>query len=840
MSKVIVSMVADATATATSDAEVASIVECIRTGRWRGPIEKIRAEFSRVLQQTGDLKETKRAVALIKKNLPAIMFSGRFSSREKPADGKLLAHSGLWCADLDDLGESLAQVRTKLMASPYLRFKFASPTDNGLKAIFRVPASAEKHADSFHTVQQHVLKLTGVEIDPACSDVGRLCFVSYDPDTFVNEEAIEMPLLAISSEEKTSPPEASQADVSAPDGGVRHTIAETLLGDIRWEDEHSGFCVCPGKHLHTTGNGDRDCQVKLDNVPTIYCFHSHCRGILEGVNHQLRSLVGKAEYSSRAKPGSAASEYIGTGAFEPVWQEPKPLPAGLPVVPAFGFACLPDTLRPWIQDIAERMQCPPDFPAVGAIIALGSLIGRKIGIRPKRQDDWLVIGNLWGCIVGRPGLMKTPALEHAMAPLRRLVAKALEKFKLEQREHQVSTMLEEQGAKLAERKITGHLKKGDEQAARAEAQAIVDKEPDEPFCRRYETNDPTIEKLGELLAKNPMGLLLFRDELIGFLRSLDRDGHESDRANFLEMWAGTGNFTSDRILRGTVSSPAVISILGGIPPDALMAYVREAVRGGQGADGLLQRFQLLVWPDNSKDWQNVDRLPDAEAKNRAFEIFEYLDSLTPESVGADISGGIPFVHFTPDAQDRFDVWRAELERKLRGGEEHPAFEAQLSKYRKLIPALALLTHLANRDTGPVSLSALSKALLWGTYLEAHARRIYSIVQSPDIAAARELAKHLQHGDLSERFTLREAYRKGWTGLGTREDAEGATEILSDLGWIRAVADTGRATGRPASPTFEIHPKVLKSARRELPEPPKLGSGSSGSDHRLEVEKNCAS
>ncbi len=545
-------------------------------------------------------------------------------------------------------------------------------------------------------------------------------------------------------------------------------------------------------------------------------------------------------YSARSvKAGTVASEYLGAEPQQPEWTEPKPLPADLPAVPSFNFVCLPDTFRDWIEDIAERMQCPPDFPAVGAMIALGSLVGRKIGIRPKRYDDWLVIPNLWGCIVGRPGLMKTPALEQPLRPLRRLVAEALDRYAAEMQDHEVNTMLKSQGAKLAEKKIAAHLKKGDQQAARAEAEAIVKKEPDEPVCRRYETNDPTIEKLGVLLAENPTGLLLFRDELVGFLRGLDRDGHESDRAVYLEMWNGTGSFTSDRIQRGTVRTPAILSILGGIQPDLLTAYVREAVRGGLGADGLLQRIQLFVWPDVSKEWRHVDRWPNTEAKNKAFDVFKYLDSLTAEAVGADTSSGIPFLRFTNDAQERFDCWRAELEGTLRSDIEHPAFEAHLSKYRKLVPALALLIHLANRDTGAVTLSPLNKAFLWAAYLEAHARRIYSAVLRPDTAAARELAKHLQRGELPGRFTLRETYRKGWAGLSSKEDAEAATEILCDLGWIRAVAETGRTTGRPASPMFETNPKILNSQRSELTELTKPTSGGFVSEAQSVVEKFTA-
>ena len=62
----------------------------------------------------------------------------------------------------------------------------------------------------------------------------------------------------------------------------------------------------------------------------------------------------------------------------------------------------------------------------------------------------------------------------------------------------------------------------------------------EPTCRRYIVNDTTVEKLGELLRDNPWGLLEFRDELTGWLRCLDKPGHEGDRAFYLESWNGVG------------------------------------------------------------------------------------------------------------------------------------------------------------------------------------------------------------------------------------------------------------------------------------------------------------
>jgi hypothetical protein len=108
---------------------------------------------------------------------------------------------------------------------------------------------------------------------------------------------------------------------------------------------------------------------------------------------------------------------------------------------------------------------------------------------------------------------------------------------------------------------------------------------------------------------------------------------------------------------------------------------------------------------------------------------------------------------------------------------------------------------------------------------------------PDTAAARELAKHLERKELAERFTLREIYRRGWAGIASKEDAEAATEILCDLGWIRTFPDKDRTAGRPPSPVFESNPKIWTTTHSELTEPTKPSSGSSGSDPAADTSGN---
>ncbi|MHB8255866.1 MAG: YfjI family protein [Acidiferrobacterales bacterium] len=471
----------------------------------------------------------------------------------------------------------------------------------------------------------------------------------------------------------------------------------------------------------------------------------------------------------------------------------------MPPVAVFDFDLLPDALRPWIQDIAERVQCPPDFPAVGAMISLAAVVGRKIGIRPKRRDDWLEVPNLWGAIVGRPGVMKSPALREAMQPLRKLEVAALENFKEEvtawRREHELFKLKRE----ATRSKIVKAIKGGKE----VTADEFAD---DEPQARRVVVNDCSVEALGEILRFNPNGTLVYRDELVGLLKSLDKEGNEGARGFFLSAWNGTDGYTFDRIGRGLNLriDACCLSLLGSIQPAVIGTYLRQAVAGA-GDDGLLSRFQLLVWPDIAGEWRNIDRWPDTTAKAAAHQVFERLDVLDPLAIRATAEdGGIPFLRFDEAAQELFSEWRANLEHYIRGGNEHAAFESHLAKYRKLVPALALLIHLADDGGAAVGEKVLLKALAWAEYLESHARRAYASVAQAEAESARALLNRIRCGDVPDPFGPRDVYLKHWAYLANPVAVPQAVRLLSDLDYLR---EERQETGGRPKVSYRINPKV---------------------------------
>lgn len=88
---------------------------------------------------------------------------------------------------------------------------------------------------------------------------------------------------------------------------------------------------------------------------------------------------------------------------EPEWpSKSRPLPAELPDVPALPEELLPESVRGWVLDAAERLQVPAEMVAAPALVSAGALIGWSVGIRPKQEDDWVALSNLWGLVAGRP------------------------------------------------------------------------------------------------------------------------------------------------------------------------------------------------------------------------------------------------------------------------------------------------------------------------------------------------------------------------------------------------------------------------------------------------------
>lgn len=476
--------------------------------------------------------------------------------------------------------------------------------------------------------------------------------------------------------------------------------------------------------------------------------------------------------------------------------EPRALPDPLPKVAPFNRDLLPASIRAWCEDAAEGLDVPLDFLAVPAVVALGGAIGRAVGVRPKVHERWIEPAILWGAVIGRPSTGKSPALAPARRMLERLERQEAERYREALASFEADALVAAALAETARTKVKDAVRSGDFDAARQAAMTAAASPSEAPPETRLVVTDATVEKLGAILQGNPRGLLMFRDELIGWLAAMDREGREGDRAFWLECWTGSP-YTVDRIGRGTLRIEAcAVSVLGGIQPGKLAAYVRGAVRGGMGDDGLVQRFGLAVYPDLPPTWRYSDRPANPDAERQARLTFERLRAITPQGIGAtvDEDGALPWLPLAEDAREVWIDWQQELMTRLRAGQEPPHLESHFSKYRSIAVRLALVLHLADTAGGPVSGEAMARALDWCGYLESHARRIYAPLADGGIGAAHLLLK--RRSDLPDPFTARDVYNRDWSGL-DREAVERAIEALIEYGHL-AELPPEQGNGRPTA------------------------------------------
>jgi putative DNA primase/helicase len=523
-----------------------------------------------------------------------------------------------------------------------------------------------------------------------------------------------------------------------------------------------------------------------------------------------RAYENRLKYFDWNRPpdGQAAPDFSGV--------EPRPITIDLLPVPALDPRMIPPPFRGWCRDIATRVCCPLEYVAATLIVVISGLIGRRVAIRPKRRDDWQVIPNLWGAVVGRPGWLKTPAVDEIMRPLKRLVADAFDEHAAAMARWREAALVASARKAAAVKELEQAAKrKLDDEALRKLARAAAGEEQEpEPRPARYVINDCTIEKCGELLVDNPNGLLMFRDELVGFLKSFERQGHEGDRAFYLEGWNGNGSYEFDRIVRGSTHVKGLcLSVFGSIQPGPLGRYLRSAF-GGEDCDGFIPRFQVMMYPDPVAEFVNVDEYPNAKSRDLAYGVFKAIAGFDAVAKGCTIEddGLLPYVRFDGKAQGFFDEWRTDLENRLRHGALSDVMSAHLSKFRSLMPSLALWTHIVHRHAeaslGPVPLAAASAAAAWCDLLEAHARRIYHSAMEGTVDDAARLAERIQES-LPNPFTCRLVAQKGWTGLGTIDEARRAVGILEDRGWVKVVeipSPDPMGRGRPAELVW-INPKL---------------------------------
>ncbi|MCW5756071.1 MAG: DUF3987 domain-containing protein [Phycisphaeraceae bacterium] len=463
-----------------------------------------------------------------------------------------------------------------------------------------------------------------------------------------------------------------------------------------------------------------------------------------------------------------------------------------PALPAsyepFPTDALPVALAQFVREGSDAIGCDPAFVALPLLAALASAVGNTRSVALK--SSWHEPAIIWAAVVAESGSAKSPAQELALRPVRERQHAAMQ-------EHAEALELHE--AAMAEWK-----------AASGSRSSKATPTPIPPVCRRFVTADITTEKLAHLLAENPRGLLLARDELGGWFGSFDRyNVGRGDAAAWLEVFGGRALLV-DRRGTGTTYAPrASVSVCGTIQPGAL----RRALTTAHVENGLAARVLFAMPPRTPRRWTEADVCAATEAS--VSRVFARLYELEPDADDAPRLVGL-----SPEAKRLFV--RFVDAHGLVQAERIGAEAAALAKLEAYGARLALVLHLASWAAGSgvdldtIEPEALAAGVTLARWFGSEAERIYTMLDADGGDDAR-----LALVDLIQRkggtVTARDIARAS-RALASPGAAEAALDDLARAGaghWV--YPDPHKHGGRP-SRVF-----VLTERRRCQNPPPEHGN-----------------
>ena len=482
------------------------------------------------------------------------------------------------------------------------------------------------------------------------------------------------------------------------------------------------------------------------------------------------------------------------------WPEPAPrfLRTTLPPPPALPLEdVFPEKWARWITEAADAKSAPPDYVMAGLLATVGAAIGNSRWAAP--WAGWSEPPIIWTMLIGAPSSNKSPALDAVLLPL-----KSIEREIRQRAEVEIAAWRDRsEVAKIAhsswKEATKAALKEGTQVPVKP---AEADPGP-EPHLPCLSVADSTVERLAVILARQPRGTLMARDELSGWLLGMTRyAGGGSDRPFWLEAYGGRG-YRVERMGRGPVYIDRLtVGVTGSIQPDRLRSLLVKT-----DDDGLLARF-LPVWPDPAPI-KRPQAAPDDRFIQHALQRLHALDLVTDET-GEQRPWFMPF---NEDARDLLDAFRSSVR-----SWEADADGLLLSFIGKL-PGLAvrlslILAHLdwVCGETDPpqeIGLSPLGRAAHHvDAYILPMARRAYGAASHSraDRAALRLVETIRKHR--WAQFTSREVLRLDRADMGTVAELNPILKILEENGIIRSVDSPPNRRGGRRTRLFAVNPAVL--------------------------------
>lgn len=409
----------------------------------------------------------------------------------------------------------------------------------------------------------------------------------------------------------------------------------------------------------------------------------------------------------------------------------------------FPIDIFPKPIQSYITDCHHTLNNSIDYMGCSLLWVISTCIGNSMQVEVKK--GWRETASLWISLVGKAGIGKTPSINSIIFPLKKINNREVQNYHKDFEKWEYYNNL------------TPKEKKEHEEVHK-------------PIVSQFIVNDITTESLIDIHQSRDNGIAVFKDELAGWLKDMNKYRAGSDLEFWLSSWSGE-SVNVNRVTRGVsyVNRP-FIPVLGGIQPSIFSSMQTEENK----ENGFIDRL-LLSYPELQVD-KYTDRDLDITAYNwysDAITSFFEVINKTNKIIQRDKDGNILPLIYTFDQEAKKEWIRIfnEITEIQNSEEENEYMKSMLPKQKTYIPRFALLIHVFNtfietETTLLITKDSVLKAEKLSKYFINMAKKIK--INSTEVSQLKSISKDSRFINTKDKF---EAMYKSNPKLNKKEAAE---------------------------------------------------------------------
>ena len=441
---------------------------------------------------------------------------------------------------------------------------------------------------------------------------------------------------------------------------VRKLSNKTVIKRVGAKSPHSGYVFDNSKCMYLFSTGTQYPHEKLLTPFHVYTIQKHSGDFSSASKELYRQGFG-----SRMKPKKQTENH-------------NPIAVEKISTVDFPIDIYPTFIQRYLLEVSDTLNANIDFLGGGFLWVCSLCVGNTIKIEVKK--GWIESGILWIVLVGKAGVGKTHTIKAVTDPLETLSGYEVRKYAQQMEKYEKYMELSKKEKDLSE-----EIKK--------------------PKKTKFIADDITIEALTELHDSNPNGIGILRDELVGWIKDMNKYREGSDLQKYLSCWSN-GILSSDRKTSGSsYVEKAFIPIIGGVQPTILQGVYTEENKD----NGFIDRI-LLCYPEIKVEKYNTKNISEKLLNEYSEFVCYFFDTIRKNVTKYNDYGGIvpQLTYFQDDADIEWQRIFNKITDLQNSDDENEYIKSVLPKLKTYVVRFSLLLEVLHCYADGVELKGVSK------------------------------------------------------------------------------------------------------------------------------------